>query len=150
MSPGRTAGPTVMTTSEVRLVLGAVTRTDIPVLCADLAERVRGRPGGIVVCHVAGAADVVLVEALLRLRLTARRHGRHLRVAGAGGDLVALIGLLGLSDVLSEAVRPEAVRPEVGGQAEEGEQAGGVEEVVDAGDPPAVDLQDDQRPRVVP
>lgn len=128
MSTPARAGHTSMAKSEVRFVVGAVTRADIPALCAGLADLVRERPGGVVVCDVAGAlaADVVLVEALARLRLTARRHGRRLHVAGAGPELAALVGLLGLADVL----------PQVGRQAEEREQAGGVEEVVDAGDPP--------------
>ena len=106
----------------------AVTRADIPVLCAGLAELLRGRARGLVVCDVAGVTrpDVAAVEALARLRLTARRHGWRLAVGGAGPDLVRLIRLLGLSDLL----------PEAGGQAEEREQATGIEEVVDGGDAP--------------
>ncbi|MDI6099961.1 STAS domain-containing protein [Actinoplanes sp. NEAU-A12] len=121
-----------MTRSEVRFAVGAVTRADIPALCADLAELLHGTPGGIVVCEVTGtpAADVALVEALARLRLTARRHGRRLHVAGAGPELLTLTGLLGLTDVLFEPVLPQ-----VGRETEEREQAGGVEEVVDARDP---------------
>jgi hypothetical protein len=128
MSSPAGAGHTTMAKSEVRFVVGAVTRTDIPALCARLADLLRGRPGGIVVCDVAGAPvpDLVLVEALARLRLTARRHGRRLYVTGAGPGLPVLIDLLGLADVL----------PQAGWQAEEREQPGGVEEVVDAGDPP--------------
>jgi ABC-type transporter Mla MlaB component len=105
-----------------------VTRADIPVLCADLAERLRGRAGGVVICDVAQVyrPDVVTVEALARLRLTARRHGWKLVVSGAGPRLVELVGLLGLGDALTE----------VGRQPEEREQVGRVEEVVDVRDPP--------------
>jgi len=109
-------------------VFATVTRADIPVLCADLAELLRHRTGGVVVCDVAGVVrpDVVTVEVLARLRLTARRHGWRLVVSGASPGLLQLVGLLGLTGVL----------PQPGGQAEEGEQARGVEEVVDRLDPP--------------
>lgn len=70
--------------------------------------------------------DVVTVEALARLRLTARRHGWHLVVRGAGADLRRLVGLLGLTEAL----------PESGGQAEHREEPVGVEEAGDRGDPP--------------
>jgi anti-anti-sigma regulatory factor len=105
-----------------------VTRADIPVLCAGLAESLRGRGGGDVVCDVAGIArpDVATIDALARLRMTARRHGRRLVVTGAGPELLLLLRLVGLLDVLAQA----------GGQPEEREQAGGVEEVVHRGDPP--------------
>ena len=105
-----------------------VTRADIPVLCAGLAAFLRGREGGVVVCDVAAVRrpDVVTVDALARLRLTARRHGWSLTVRGVAPDLLRLLHLIGLADVL----------PQAGRQPEEREQAGGVEEVVDGGDPP--------------
>jgi ABC-type transporter Mla MlaB component len=106
----------------------AITRADIPMLCADLAELLRGSGPGVVLCDVAGVArpDVVTVEALARLRMTARRHGWRLLVDGAGPALLELVGLLGLTDLL----------PQAGRQPEEREEAGGVEEVVDRRDPP--------------
>ena len=67
--------------------------------------------------------DVVTVEALARLRLTARRHGYALVIEGMHPELRALVGLLGLSQSLR--------------QPEQREEAVGVEEVVDARDPPA-------------
>ena len=116
-------------------VLGpVVARADIPALCARLAGRLRGRPrGGVVVCDVGDVVrpDVVTVEALARLRLTARRHGWRLVVEGAGPDLLGLVELLGLTAVLAPG------SAEAGRQAEEREQPGGVEEVVDRGDPVA-------------
>ncbi|WP_204071536.1 STAS domain-containing protein [Planotetraspora phitsanulokensis] len=119
-----------MTASATSFTIGAtLTRADIPVLCADLAELVRGRSGGgVVVCDVADVVrpDVVTVEALARLRLTARRHGWNLTVTGACPDLLELVRLLGLTDVLIQAGR----------QPEQREEAGGVEEVVDGRDPP--------------
>jgi ABC-type transporter Mla MlaB component len=128
------AGPISMAPAAIRFAVSAtVTRADVPVLCADLAERLRGRGrrdgGGVVICDVAEVArpDVVTVEALARLRLTARRHGWTLLVHGADQRLRQLVSLLGLDDAL----------PQSGGQPEEGEQVGGIEEVVDARDPPA-------------
>jgi hypothetical protein len=106
-------------------VAADLTRADIPGLCADLADMLRHRREGTVVCDVRAVTrpDVVTVEALARLRLTARRHGRTLVVEGAGPQLRGLIGLLGLAEPL--------------GQPEQREEPLGVEEVVDARDPPA-------------
>jgi anti-anti-sigma regulatory factor len=116
------AGPTWMTLIRIAADLA---RADLPGLCADLADRLRCQaPGGTVVCDVRAVVrpDVVTVEALARLRLTARRHGYALAVVGAGPQLAGLIGLLGLSETFR--------------QAEQREEAVGVEEVVDARDPP--------------
>ena len=118
-----------MTAMPVPFAVGAaVARADIPMLCARLADLLRARAGDVV-CDVAGVAepDAVTVEALVRLRLTARRHGRRLVVRGAPPDLLLLVRLFGLADVL----------PEAGGQPEQREQPGGVEEVVDRRDPAA-------------
>ena len=89
MSSGATAGLTTMSFSGrppstvTVYTFRAVTRAEIPALCADLAERLRGRGAGVVICDVAavGEPDVVTVEALARLRLTARRHGCALHVS---------------------------------------------------------------------
>ena len=79
-----------------------VRRADIPALCGSLSEQLRGRDGGVVICDVAGArADMVTVEALVRLRLTARRYGWTLAIQGAGTPLTDLVALLGLTSVLS-------------------------------------------------
>lgn len=129
MSFRNAGGPIHMAASATSFAIGAtVTRADIPVLCADFAELVRGRSGGVVVCDVADVAhpDVVTVEALARLRLTARRHSWSLVVTGAGPDLLELVRLLGLTDALLQAGR----------QSEQREEAGGVEEVVDGRDSP--------------
>ena len=126
MSSGAGAGPIPMA---AHFAVGTtVTRADIPGLCAGLAELVRGRPGGVVVCDVVGVTrpDAVTVDALARLRLTARRHGWDLVVGGAGPDLLGLLRLAGLTDVL----------PQVGREPEQREQADGVEEVGDGRDPP--------------
>lgn len=129
MSSGPAAGPTQVAASGISFTVGAaVARADIPVLCADLADLLRGRGPGIVDCDVAAVAtpDLVTVEALARLRLTARRHGWQLVVRGAEPGLLRLVGLLGLADALGEAGR----------QPEQREESVGVEEAGDRGDPP--------------
>jgi hypothetical protein len=119
------SGPTDVTTS---FAVGAtVTRAEIPDLCDDLAGLLCGAAGGVVVCDVSAARpDVVTVEALARLRLTAQRYGWCLVVSGAGPQLRDLVVLLGLADVL----------PQSGRQPVQREEPLGVEEVVDRHDPP--------------
>ena len=128
MNSAAPVGLTCMTRAAIRLAVAAtVTRADIPDLCAELADRLRGLGDGLVICDVAGVRpDVVTVEALARLRLTARRHGARLVVAGADPRLRDLLRLLGLDGAL----------PEVSRQPEQREQAGGVEEERLGRDPP--------------
>ena len=142
-------------TVPTRLAVGAaLTRADIPALCAGLAELLRGRAGDAVICDVSGVTrpDAVTVEALARLRMTARRHGRRMVVAGAHPGLLDLVRLFGLADELALAggSAADGGSAEAGRQPEQREQAGGVEEVVDGRDPPGGDLQHDERPRLVP
>ncbi|SCG39978.1 STAS domain-containing protein [Micromonospora inositola] len=120
-------GPTGVRTSAISFAVGGtLARADIPALCAELAEVLRGRDRGVVVCDVTGARpDVVTVEALARLGLTARRHGWRQMVTGGSADLLELADLLGLTGLLLQPA----------GQPEQREQAGGVEEVVDRRDP---------------
>jgi hypothetical protein len=72
------------------------------------------------------AADVLTVDALARLRLSASRRGRRLRLRDASGELQELIALVGLSDVLGV----ESQR-----QPEQGEKRVGVEEERELDDP---------------
>jgi hypothetical protein len=72
----------------------------------------------------AGNPDVALVDALMRIRLIARRYGQRVCLREIPDDLRDLLELVGLLDVL----RVEPAR-----QAELGEQLG-VDEVVQAGD----------------
>ncbi|WP_436535907.1 STAS domain-containing protein [Actinoplanes sp. HUAS TT8] len=123
------AGLHHMADSVIPFTVGAtLTRADVPGLCAGLSALVQGRDHGVVVCDVSGVGrpSVVTVEALARLRLTARRHGWRLVLDGAGPQLRGLVRLLGLAGELLE----------VGRESEEREQPGGVEEVVDPGDAP--------------
>ncbi|MEU9232868.1 STAS domain-containing protein [Streptomyces subrutilus] len=94
---------------------------DVPALCARVSEACRDGPA-LVVCDVraVGTAGLGCVEALARMALTARRHGSPLRVTGADGRLRALLGLVGLVELL--------------GEPEEGEPPGGVQEGVEPDD----------------
>lgn len=100
----------------------------------------RGR--AVVVVDVSGypRVDLVLVDALCRVRLAAGRLGARLEIVGGRPDLGRLLELVGLL---------EAVGSEPLGQAEPGEQPG-VEEVVDVGDPAVAQFQDLDRPGDVP
>ncbi|MEU9418249.1 STAS domain-containing protein [Streptomyces sp. NPDC048272] len=62
------------------------------------------------------------VDAVARLALVARRHGVRLRLTGAGPALRALLGLVGLVELL--------------GEPEEREPPGGVQEGVESDDLP--------------
>lgn len=76
---------------------------------------------GAVRCDIAElTAHCASVEVLARLALAARRSGLRLRLDGASPELAELLELAGLSDALSVVG--------VGGEAEEREEAGGVEE----------------------
>jgi len=117
----------------------AIDRADVPLLCDELALLVRARPGAPVVCDLSAVArpDAVTVEALARLRLTARRLGCDLRIRGVDPRLRTLIAFVGLADALALGDLPVGSSPvEARGEAEEREDPFGVEEVRDPGDPP--------------
>jgi ABC-type transporter Mla MlaB component len=82
----------------------------VPLERADLAglfERtcalLQGGAAELLRCEVAGVqADAVAVEALARLALAARRRGCRVRLCGASAELQALVGFVGLAEVLGE------------------------------------------------
>jgi anti-anti-sigma regulatory factor len=128
----------VMTRSRtIVLVLGgSIDRRDIPLLCERAAALLAADGADLVVCDVAAldSANAVVVDALARLQLTARRLGRRVLIRDACGELRDLLALVGLGDVLPCG---PASGVETSGQAEEREQALRVEEEADPGDPPA-------------
>jgi hypothetical protein len=79
-------------------------------------------------CSALAAAEMGQVDSLARLQLGLRRRNRELRLAHARDGLLDLIDLAGLAGVL----RVEAV-----GEAEDGEEPGGVEEEGELHDPTA-------------
>jgi hypothetical protein len=116
-------------------------RAAIPDLCARLTMLVSGQGSGgqgsaVVVCDVSGIAepDLVTVEALTRLSLTARRLGCELTVRGAGPWLRTLATFVGLAGAVG---LPASGSSERRGEAEEREQPVDVEERVDPADPSA-------------
>jgi anti-anti-sigma regulatory factor len=81
----------------------------------------------VVDCAALREPDAELVEALAHLQLDLRRRRCELRLVNVGPRLLELIEFAGLARVLG--VEPR-------GEAEEGEDAGGVEEERDLGDAP--------------
>ena len=115
-------------------LIGPIGSTDIPALCELVRTELRAHEGPVV-CDVGALTDpdAVTVDTLARLQLTARRIGRCIRLRAAGDELQALLGLMGLADVLP----CEAGSVEPSRQAEQREQARGVQEEADPADPPA-------------
>jgi ABC-type transporter Mla MlaB component len=117
-------------------ISGPITRSGIPGLCEHLRVLLERSDAHLIICDVRALADpdAATVDALARLRLTAQRRGRDLRLSHACGDLQRLLALMGLRDVLPlcAALSLQAER-----QIEQGEERGGVEEEADPGDPTA-------------
>ena len=79
------------------------------------------------------APDPVVLDALVRLQLAARRLGTSIRLENACSELVDLLALVGLSDVLPLACGSGV---EVDRQVEQREEVL-VDEEVETGDAPA-------------
>lgn len=117
------------------MTLASMTRADVAAACARLRALVGASDADVVVCDVGALqADLVAVETLARLRLTARRLGCGLRLRGASGALEQVLAFCGLCDVLP--IEDGSVLGGNRGQPEQREQPLGVEERVEARDPP--------------
>jgi ABC-type transporter Mla MlaB component len=128
------ARPPPEPSTSVLILGGNIARQEIPALC-ERARQSLECGAGPVDCDVgAMKPDAVTVEALARLQLTARRLGRRIRFEDAPPELQRLLGLMGLDEVLPCGA---ASGVEPSGQAEEREQARGVQEEGDPGDPAA-------------
>jgi hypothetical protein len=106
----------------------------VPRLCERAGDLLAGCREDILVCDLAEIRepDAVAVEAVARLQLTVRRAGKRLRCLDAGPRLRELVALMGLDGVLPLDA-PLPVQP--GRQAEQREQARGVQEEGDPRDP---------------
>lgn len=118
----------------VLVLSGPIARDDIPALCERVRVLLEGCDADPVLCDVGALddPDAVTVDALARLQLTARRVGRQVRLRDACGELQDLLAFVGLGEALPLG-EPLGLEPR--GQAEEREQAHGVEEEADPGDP---------------
>jgi STAS domain-containing protein len=88
----------------------------------------------LLVCDVGGVdrPDLEAIDAVARLALAARRLGCAVRLEHASRDLRDLVAFVGLAEVLP---CPTGSSVEPGGQAEQREESGGVEEEGDPADP---------------
>ncbi len=104
---------------------------DVAALCERAELLLQEEPGAPLECdvaHVGERPDLATVEALARVELTARRLGSDICLRGAPAELLDLLAFCGL---------PIESVLEAEGQAEKREEARGVEEEGDAGDPVA-------------
>ena len=90
----------------------------------------------LVVCDVGGIdrPGLEAIDAVARLALAARRAGCGVRLENASPQLRDLVAFAGLAEVLPCSI---ASAVESGGQAEERQEPGGVEEERDPADPVA-------------
>jgi ABC-type transporter Mla MlaB component len=117
-------------------IAGRIERADVAALTGRALTLARECLADPVVCDVRGVVepDAAALDALARLQLAVNRLGRRLVLRGACAELRELLELVGLAPVLpcegGSALEPRR-------QAEQREQALGVEEEADARDPPA-------------
>ncbi|MCQ6249362.1 STAS domain-containing protein [Streptomyces malaysiensis] len=115
-----------------------VTRAEVERLCERLSALARRAGPGPVTVDVGGVGrpDLAVVEALARLRLTAGRLGCRIQLRNARGELRRLLAWTGLDEALAApAASGGVLGSERGGEAEQREEALGVEEGVEPGDP---------------
>ncbi len=85
----------------ILVIEGPVSVADVPRLCERLRALLAHSDVKVVVCDVGTlAADAVTIEALARLQLTARRHGRRIKLKRTSCDLDRLLEFAGLDEVL--------------------------------------------------
>jgi ABC-type transporter Mla MlaB component len=82
---------------------GPIARTELPLLCERLAALVETTGADIAVCDVSEVGpDAVLVDAIARLQLAARRCGCQAQLRGVSSELLELLAFMGLREVLDE------------------------------------------------
>ncbi|WP_415948102.1 STAS domain-containing protein [Streptomyces sp. KLOTTS4A1] len=82
-----------------------LTRAQVPQLCEHLRGRLELTGAAEVIVDTqalqqAGQADFAVIDALARLRLTARRAGAGTRIRDPGPALIRLLQLTGLAEVV--------------------------------------------------
>jgi len=82
-------------------IRGPILPADLPGLCDRVCALMHRSGARVAVCDVAGVEpDAVVVDALARLQLAARRLSCPVQLCNASDDLRALVGLMGLTDIL--------------------------------------------------
>jgi ABC-type transporter Mla MlaB component len=82
-------------------IRGPIAREDLPGLCDRVCALLARTGAGVAICDVRGIEpDAVVVDALARLQLGAKRHGCQVRLSGTSPELRELVELMGLTDVL--------------------------------------------------
>jgi len=82
-------------------VRGPLRRPDLPGLFARVCAQMAAEQPRVVVCDVSQCEpDLVALAALTRLQLAAGRRGCQVRLAGATGEMLALVAFLGLREAL--------------------------------------------------
>lgn len=122
--------PAHVTTSPHSLVVtlhGPLGPAELARLCEQVRALLAHGTRQTVVCDVDSAADLSVVDALVRLQLTAARCQSRLQLRAVSTQVAGLLALTGLGAVICEL--------EAGGHAEAGEK-GRVEEVMQVGDLP--------------
>ncbi len=134
--PARARAGAVVPESVLVTLDGPRAPDDVRKLCDGVSAMLERTAAHRLICDVGRITepDVVIVDALARLQLIARRMGRDARLQHASTEIAELIVLVGLGDVIRclDGSALEAV-----GQSEEREEPGRVEEEGDAADPPA-------------
>jgi ABC-type transporter Mla MlaB component len=83
-------------------IQGPIARDDLPGLARRVCMLLESSGATLAWCDVGGiGADAVVVDALARLQLAARRYGAQVRLRNASAELVSLIAFMGLEDVVA-------------------------------------------------
>jgi ABC-type transporter Mla MlaB component len=84
-------------------IRGPITSADLPGLCERVCAVLARSHAGVALCDVHGVEpDAIIVDALARLQLGARRHGCEVRLRGASQELLELVEFMGLASVLPD------------------------------------------------
>jgi hypothetical protein len=132
--PDRRAPPSTVAGRPPVALSGHIGPDDADRLCACVGATAARDPRDPICYDVQAveSPDVGTVDALARMALTARRHGRRLELRGAKRNLGELLVFAGLAGSAVEVV----------GQPEEREEAFGVEEERDPRQAVAAELED--------
>jgi ABC-type transporter Mla MlaB component len=86
----------------VELVVSRVDRDAVSALCHRLRSLIDQSHARLIICDVSilRPCDLMAIDALARLGLTARRLGCSIQLQGGSDDLLALIAFAGLQAVL--------------------------------------------------